>query len=55
MSKIKTCYCRKCGKWVHYLGITSHRAMHRRRREDVTIEYTSGRVVTHKFSQGESR
>ncbi len=47
----KDCYCHNCKKDFHYLGISSHRAMHRRRREDCTITYTNGNTYIHEFSK----
>jgi len=43
-------YCFGCNKKFHYLGIASHRAMHRNRREKVTIEYDTG-IVEHDFTR----
>ena len=47
----KACYCHLCRKCFHYLGITSHRAMHRRKKEDCLITYTHGDTYSHKFSE----
>ena len=46
----KECYCHRCRRWFHWLGITRHRAMHRDKKQDVTITYTNGVMYTHKFS-----
>lgn len=43
------CFCFRCRKWFHHLGIASHRAMHRRMSEDCTIEYSDGHILTHRF------
>jgi len=51
LTQIKRCYCHTCHRPFHYLGITRHRAMHRDKREDCTIEYTHGDTWTHKFSK----
>lgn len=51
MSNQKTCYCHTCKRHFHYLGINSHRAMHRRAKEDCTITYSKGNTVAFKFSQ----
>lgn len=40
--------CHTCNRSFHPLGIMSHRATHRRKREDCTISY-EGRVMTHDF------
>ena len=46
----KNCHCFTCDKDFHYLGINSHRAMHRRKKEDCKIKYTYGNIITFKFS-----
>lgn len=43
----KTCYCKTCKKWFHYLGIAMHRMAHRNRGENCTIMYTSGDTYDH--------
>lgn len=43
------CYCYNCKKYYHRLGIMSHRAVHRRKRENCKIKYSHGNVVTHMF------
>ena len=35
----------------NYLGIASHRASHRRRREDCTMRFTYGDVKSWKYSE----
>lgn len=47
----KDCHCYTCDKHISHLGIMSHRAMHRRRDEDCEIEFSTGRVVTYRFSE----
>lgn len=47
----KECYCCTCDKDFHYLGIATHRAMHRNKKEDCTIIYTYGNKVSYKFSE----
>lgn len=44
----KTCFCKTCKRWFHYLGIARHRKGHLERGETCTIEYTNGEVYTHK-------
>lgn len=51
----KNCYCHTCEKPFHYLGITRHRAMHRDRREDCKITYTSGDTYLHEFSNKKAK
>ena len=45
------CYCHTCKRSFHYLGINSHRAAHRRKREDCEITYTNGDRHKFRFSQ----
>lgn len=45
-----TVYCQTCDRWFKPLGIMRHRAMHREREEDCTIQYVDGRTHTHLFS-----
>ena len=45
----KNCYCHTCDKWFHYLGINSHRAMHKRRKEYCRITYTHGDTYSFNF------
>jgi len=33
----KSCYCETCDKHFHPLGIATHRAMHRRNKQDCVI------------------
>ncbi len=44
------CYCFRCKKYFHHLGIARHRAMHRDRGEDCSIRYSTGRIGVYKFS-----
>ena len=45
------CLCITCGEWFHHLGIMSHRAAHRRRKERCEIEFSDGRVVDYRFDK----
>ena len=45
----KNCYCSTCKKEFHHLGIMRHRAMHRDRKENCTITFTSGITIFYKF------
>lgn len=45
----KTCYCRKCAKCFHPLGIMRHIAMHRDRGEDITVTFTHGDTYNYHF------
>ncbi len=47
----KNCYCHTCEKSFHYLGIASHRAMHRTKKEDCEITYTYGNKYIYKYSE----
>lgn len=48
--KNKYCYCQTCKRLIHYLGITRHRAMHRDKREDCVITFTTGKTEKYNFS-----
>jgi hypothetical protein len=45
------CYCHTCKRSFHDLGINSHRAAHRRKRQDCEITYTNGDRYKFQFSQ----
>lgn len=45
----KDCFCHNCKKEIHHLGIMSHRAMHRRKQESVTITYSTGKTFIHSY------
>lgn len=47
---LATCHCLTCNKSFHSLGIARHRAMHREREENCTIEYKDGRIIDHFFA-----
>lgn len=47
---MKTFRCLNCSKVYHYLGIARHRAMHRDKKEDVTIKKYNGEIHTYHFS-----
>ena len=47
---MKICYCHTCDKHFRSLGIARHRAMHRDRREECIITYSSGITLAHAFS-----
>lgn len=40
-------YCFTCDKVYNSLGIARHRAMHRDKKEDCTIEFTRGTFTWH--------
>lgn len=46
----KLCYCHTCGTEIHFLGIASHRAKHRRNKENCSITYTNGQTTDYKFA-----
>lgn len=48
---MKNCYCHKCKKSFHSLGIARHRSMHRDRKEDCKITYSDFKTKEHKFSK----
>ena len=45
------CYCETCEREIHRLGIGSHRAAHRRRRQDCRIVFSGGRTRLYRYSQ----
>lgn len=49
-SRYPDCYCVTCDREIHHLGIMSHRAAHRRRSENCTIEFSDGRTVEYTFA-----
>lgn len=49
----KNCYCYACNKSIASLGVASHRAMHRRRKENCTIRYSNGKILHYQFEQTE--
>lgn len=51
VTRQKNCYCHTCARDIHYLGINSHRAAHRRRFEDCKITFTYGDTYTFAFSE----
>lgn len=51
VTREKNCYCHTCARDFHYLGITRHRAMHKKRKEDCKITYTHDDTYIHRFSQ----
>lgn len=51
VTREKNCHCHTCAKDFHYLGINSHRAKHRRNKEDCKITYTYGDTYVFKFSE----
>ena len=44
------CVCFTCDKSFNTLGIARHRAMHRDRREDCEILYSTGITRLHKYA-----
>lgn len=46
----KNCYCHTCKRDFHYLGINTHRAMHRRKKENCKITYTYGNTRVFNFA-----
>lgn len=43
----KPCYCFRCNKAFHPLGIARHRAMHREKKENCMIRYKNGQIIGH--------
>ena len=48
----KNCYCHRCKKYFHYLGIASHRSVHKKNKENCKITYSNGDTYEHKYSEG---
>lgn len=51
VTRAKNCYCHNCESSFHYMGIASHREMHRRRHEDCVITFTDGTTKMWKFAR----
>lgn len=45
------CYCHKCEKDFHPLGIMRHRSMHRDKEESITITFSRGDTYSYNFSK----
>jgi hypothetical protein len=43
------CYCHTCAREIHHLGIMSHRAAHRRRKEYCEITFSTGETCSYNF------
>ncbi len=50
----KTCRCNTCKRNFHYLGIARHRAMHRDKKENCTITYSTGDTYEHSYRPAEA-
>lgn len=44
-------YCHTCKRSIGSLGIMNHRAMHRRKKEDCKITFSTGKTYLYKFSE----
>ena len=44
------CHCFTCKKDIQSLGIARHRAMHRDKKQDCTIQFTHGDTYTWRYS-----
>ena len=49
VTRRKECHCFTCNQDFHYLGIASHRAAHRRRKEYCMIEFSCGDIIAYHF------
>jgi hypothetical protein len=47
----ENCYCHRCNKWFHYLGIARHRRMHIEKRQSYKITYTHGDIGKRSFCE----
>ena len=48
-----SCYCHKCKRYFHPLGIMRHRAMHRDKKETVKITFSDGRCSVYDYGKKE--
>ncbi len=48
-----SCYCHKCKRDFHPLGIMRHRAMHRDKKESVEITFSDGRRFKYDYGEEE--
>ncbi len=44
------CVCHTCDREIHHLGIMSHRAAHRRRKENCRITFSTGDTYDYSFA-----
>lgn len=51
MSWHSLCYCHTCRRDFQALGIARHRAMHRDKREDCKITFSTGHTYTYGYSK----
>lgn len=51
VTRQKNCYYHTCARDFHYMGIATHRAGHRKRREDCKITFTDGRTLSWSYSK----
>lgn len=49
VKRVKTCYCHTCDKNLHSLGVATHRAAHKRRKENCEITFTNGETYKYDF------
>lgn len=49
------CECITCARMLHSLGVARHRAMHRDKNEDCTIEFSDGRVTRWNYSKQKTK
>jgi hypothetical protein len=52
VTRDKNCYCYSCRKYFHYLGIATHRAGHRNRKERCKIMFTDGTIKEWRYERG---
>ena len=48
---MSNCYCHTCDRTIGHRGIASHRAAHRRRKENCKITYSHGDTWNHRFAE----
>ena len=49
--KEKDCYCYKCKKEFNHLGIARHRAMHRGKKENCKIMFSTGTIYEYDYAK----
>lgn len=51
MARAKGCYCHTCRRSILSLGIARHRAMHKDKREDCVITFSTGETRSYRYSK----
>ena len=51
MACYKDCFCHTCDREFHHLGIARHRAKHRDKHENCTIQFSTGQTIKYTFEK----